>query len=119
MAKDKLNIVDKNDNIIGTESREVIHSKGLLHREVHVHFVTHKNEIIFQHRAKDKDTFPDLLDATVGGHVEIGDNYSESAIKESLEETGVEVRISDLIPLDKVHNKSEDKATGKINHAFQ
>ena len=119
MAKEKLNIVNDNDEIIGEEYREVIHRKGLFHREVHVYFVTPKNEIIFQHRAKDKDTFPDLLDATVGGHVEIGDDYGVSAVKETFEETGVEISISDLIPLDKIHKKSEDKLTGKINHAFQ
>ena len=66
----KLNIVDENDQIIGEDTRENIHRKGLLHREIHVWFYTPKSEIVFQHRAKNKDTFPDLLDATVGGHVE-------------------------------------------------
>ena len=31
-----LDVVDENDNIIGRDKRAVIHSKGLLHREVHV-----------------------------------------------------------------------------------
>ena len=68
----KLNIIDENGNITGEETRENIHKQGLLHREIHVWFYTPKGEILFQHRAKDKDTYPDLLDATVGGHVEIG-----------------------------------------------
>lgn len=119
MSKEKLNIVDENDNIIGIEDRGAIHEKGLLHREVHVHFVTSNKEIIFQHRAKDKDTFPDLLDATVGGHVEISDNYEEAAIKETFEETGIKIDKSDLIAMDKIHTTSKDDLTGKINHAFQ
>ncbi len=119
MAKEKLNIVNDDDKVIGIEDRNIIHQKGLLHREVHVHFITPDNTIIFQHRAKDKDTYPDLLDATVGGHVEIGDDYLSSAIKETFEETGIKVSSLDLIPVDKIHKTSTDSVTGKINHAFQ
>jgi isopentenyl-diphosphate Delta-isomerase len=119
MSKEKLNIVDDNDNIIGIEDRNTIHEKGLLHREVHVYFITSGNEILFQHRANNKETFPGILDATVGGHVEIGDSYEETATKETFEETGVTIKAVDLIPVDKIHKNSKDEVTGKINHAFQ
>lgn len=119
MAKEFLNIVDESDNVIGTEDRKIIHEKGLLHREVHVYFVTPKDEIIFQHRARDKDTFPDLLDATVGGHVEAGDSYGQTALKEAFEETGVAIKASNLLPIGKYRIEFKDEATGKTNHAFQ
>lgn len=89
---DRLNVVDKNGAIIGEESRDVIHRNGLLHREVHVWLYTPDKELIFQHRAKDKETFPDLLDATAGGYVEIGDDWVTAALKELQEETGVQGR---------------------------
>lgn len=114
-----LNIVSEDDKIIAPETRKRIHEEGLLHREIHVYFVTPTKEIIFQHRAKDKDTFPDLLDATVGGHVEIGQTYEETAIKETEEETGIKIDKSDLIFIDKIKNYLKDDATGKINYAFQ
>ncbi len=114
-----LNIVNDNDEIIGRETRENIHKFGLLHREIHVYFITPNKEIIFQHRAKDKDTFPDLLDATVGGHVEIGDSYEKTAIKEAGEETGVKIDASDLVFVNKIKKQAKDEVTGKINHAFQ
>lgn len=114
-----LNIVSEDDEIIGPETRKNIHKEGLLHQEIHVYFITPKKEIIFQHRAKNKDTFPDLLDATVGGHVEIGQTYEETAIKETEEETGVKIDRSNLIFIDKIKNFSRDEATGKINSAFQ
>lgn len=119
MSKEFLNIVDDDDNVIGIEDRTVIHEQGLLHREVHVYFITPDGKIIFQHRAKDKDTYPNLLDATVGGHVEIGDSYEETAFKEVLEETGQMVAVKDLIRLNKIHKTSHDKVTNKTNHAFQ
>lgn len=114
-----LNIVNDNDEIIGRETRKKIHRKGLLHREIHVYFITPDKEMIFQHRAKDKDTFPDLLDATVGGHVEIGNNYEETAVKETKEETGVKIDASDLIFVNKIKKRAKDEVTGKINNAFQ
>ena len=81
-----LEVIDENDNTVGLETRAKIHQDGLLHREIHVWFVTPQGEIIFQHRAKDKDTYPDKLDATVGGHVEPKMSYEETAIKECKEE---------------------------------
>lgn len=116
--KSILNIVNENDEVIGQETREKIHQDGLLHREVHVYFITPNKEIIFQHRAKDKETYPDLLDATVGGHVEIGDNYEKTALKETLEETGINIKASNLIFINKIKKYSEDKVTNKINNVF-
>jgi len=115
---DVLNVVNENDEVVGQETREKIHQDGLLHREIHVYFVTPDKKIIFQHRAKDKDTFPDLLDATVGGHVEIGDSYEQTAIKEMAEETGVPIKISDLVPINKIKKSLKDEATNKINNTF-
>jgi len=92
----KLNIVDEDGKIIGVETRENIHNQGLLHREIHVWFYTPKGEIIFQHREKDKDTYPDLLDATVGGHVEIGFDYENTALQELSEETGIKAEKNNL-----------------------
>ncbi len=113
-----LNVVDDHDQIIGQESREEIHRRGLWHREIHVYFITPQGEVIFQHRAKDKDTYPDLLDATVGGHVEIGESYEEAALKEVEEETGLKLSLSDLIFINKIQKSSEDKKTNKINRVF-
>lgn len=117
--KEYFNIVDENDNIIGQESRERIHREGLLHQEIHVYFVTPNQEIIFQRRAKDKDTYPNMLDATTSGHVEIGDSYIDTVVKEVREETGLELNKNDFIFSKKVlDNNKKDNRTGKINSAF-
>lgn len=115
----KLNIVDENGNIIGEETRKNIHKQGLLHREVHVWFYTPKGEIIFQHREKDKDTYPDLLDATVGGHVEIGSDYENSALQELEEETGMKTTKNNLAFIQIVRSKTYDKVMGMTNNVFR
>ena len=117
--KQMLEVVDENDNIIGLETREKVHKDGLLHREIHVFFLTPQGEIIFQHRAKDKDAYPDKLDATVGGHVDPNMTYEETAIKECKEETGVDIDISKLLFLTKMRKKSFDQVTGMTNNTFR
>lgn len=113
---EKLSVLDKDGNIVGEEYRDVIHQKGLLHGEVHVWCVTPDNELVFQHRAKDKDTYPDLLDATAGGHVDLGETYEESALKELAEETGVHANMNELVFLSTELHKSFDEVTGMTNH---
>ncbi|MDP3934709.1 MAG: NUDIX domain-containing protein [Candidatus Giovannonibacteria bacterium] len=115
----KLNIVDETGKIIGEETRENIHKQGLLHREIRVWFYTPKGELIFQHREKDKDTYPDLLDATVGGHVEIGADYENSALQELEEETGIRAAKNNLIFIQIMKSKTYDKTTETTNNVIR
>lgn len=103
MADEYLDIVDENDQVIGRELRSVIHQKGLLHREVHVWFVTPDKQLIFQKRSMMKDTYPGLWCETVGGHVKPGQDYISAAAAEACEETGLPVTLDDLILIDKIH----------------
>lgn len=116
---EKLEVVDENDNVIGLETRQKIHELGLLHREVHIFFITPHGEIIFQHRAKNKDTYPDKLDATVAGHVEHNMTYEETAIKETKEETGLDIKKESLIVLEKMNLREVDDITGLINNTIR
>lgn len=111
-----LNVIDEDGNVLREATRHEIHEKGLLNPEVHVWFYTPNSEVIFQHRAKDKDTFPDLLDATVGGHVEVGDSYEETALKESEEETGIVPNPKNLTFLRMTITNHKDDVTETINH---
>lgn len=116
---DKLEIINENDEVIGLETRTKVHQEGLLHREIHIWFLTPQAEIIFQHRAKDKDTYPDKLDATVGGHVDPTMSYGDTAIKECEEETGIKIDLNKLVFLRKMRKRSVDKDTGKINNTIR
>lgn len=64
-------------------------------------------------------TFPDLLDATAGGHVEIGSNFDEAAAQELEEETGVKTGDRGLRFIRKVRSKAYDKVTGTTNNAIR
>ncbi|PZP40454.1 MAG: NUDIX hydrolase, partial [Pseudomonas fluorescens] len=70
MADTYLSIVDDNDTVVGRELRSVIHKQGLRHREVHGWLILNDGKLVLQKRSATKDTYPNMLDASVGGHVE-------------------------------------------------
>lgn len=110
-----LEVVDDKDNIIGTETKGKIHEDELLHRVIHIWFITPKGEVIFQHRSKSKDLLPDKLDSTVGGHVEVGATYEETAIKECKEETSIDIDLNKLILLNKTVSAAYNEKWGKFH----
>jgi isopentenyldiphosphate isomerase len=116
---EKLDIIDEQENIIDQTARDEVHIKGLLHREVHVWLYTPDNKIIFQKRSATKDTFPNLLDASVGGHVDLGETPEIASIKELEEEAGIKADISELNFIDKKRSNSTDPQTGKINNVIR
>jgi len=119
MKNERLSIVNENDEVIGEEDRSVIHRDGLLHREIHVWFLTPDKKLIFQKRGLDKETYPGLLDATVGGHVDIGESYEQAAVREAVEETGVTLSVGDLVFLKNNQSKSYDELTNTMNVCFR
>ena len=118
MTQSLLDIVGDNDEVIGQASRSEIHEKSLLHREVHVFFVTKNKEIVFQKRKPSSDGIS-RLDATVGGHVELGASYLETALKEMQEETGLNVNENDLIFWRKIRAYEDFSSIGKVNNVFR
>jgi isopentenyldiphosphate isomerase len=65
------------------------HKKGVFHASVHIWiFDKHKN-VLIQKRAADKDTFPNLWDISVAGHISAGEEPLKSALREVEEEIGL------------------------------
>lgn len=90
-----LDVVNEEDQIVDSVSRLEVHRAGLLHREVHVWMFGKDGNIIFQKRGLNR-ALAGLLDATVGGHVDSGEDYAQAALREAREETGIEILIEDL-----------------------
>lgn len=97
-----LEVVDDADKVIGLRERSDIHAQGLRHREVHIWLITLKGEVVLQKRSATKDTYPNYLDATAGGHVEPTQTYLQAALMELEEETGLKVNAQDLIEICKL-----------------
>lgn len=111
-----LEVIDEEGKVIGRETRERIHREGLLHREVHVWLYMPDGNVILQRRAKDKGLYPGLLDASIGGHVEMGAGYQDAAITEMREETGIVADLSTLEFVTMYRRELRDESTGNTNN---
>lgn len=85
-----------------TKARWEVHRDGDWHRAVHVWIAGIGDDgepfLLLQRRGPDKDTWPNRLDPTVGGHYRAGEGLRES-LREVEEELGVQMALADLRPL--------------------
>jgi len=85
----KIVIVDENDEVIGSEDKEIAFQKGLIRRIVRTFVFNSMGELFLQRRSSNKDTYPNTWDQSAGGHVDEGETYEEAARRELKEELGV------------------------------
>ena len=57
-----------------------------------------KGEMLIQQRQEDKKLWPNLWDVSVGGSVIAGETSSEAASRETMEELGIELDLSEVRP---------------------
>ncbi len=84
-------VVDENDSVIGKDTRDNVHKKGLLHREIAVIVFNKKNEMLLQKR-KDNGKYG----FSAAGHFSVNESYLQGAIREAKEEIMIELKENDL-----------------------
>ncbi len=83
-------VVNENDEIIGTATRKECHSNPkLIHRTAHVIVFSSNSKILLQKRSLNKDVQPGKWDTAVGGHFSVGESAIEAAKREMNEELGI------------------------------
>jgi len=95
-ANEVFDVVDKTDRIVGQAERRYVHEHNLLHRAVHVFIQIRNGGWLLQKRSAKKDIDPLLWTTSCSGHVDSGEDYEDSAIRECKEELGLELRVADL-----------------------
>ena len=88
MTEDIFDIVNERDEVIGRAPRSEVHARGLLHRAVHVLVFNARGEIFLQKRSMTKDRQPGVWDSSASGHVDSGEDYDTTAVRELREELG-------------------------------
>jgi isopentenyl-diphosphate delta-isomerase len=89
-------VVDETDRVVGEASRSLVHKHNLMHRAVHVFFQSRPGYWMLQRRSAQKDMEPLLWTSSCSGHVDKGEEYVESAIRECQEELGLELVRSEV-----------------------
>lgn len=95
-----LDIVNKDDEVIGTILRsnydQLVEQKLGYIRAVEMFIQNDEGQLWIPTRTADKKIAPNGLDYSMGGHVESGESYEESALREIEEELNLKIDPSKL-----------------------
>jgi 16S rRNA (adenine1518-N6/adenine1519-N6)-dimethyltransferase len=103
--EEQFSVVDESDRLKGAAPRSKVHANNLLHRAVHVLIFNPAGEVFLQLRSRWKDRHPLAWDSSAAGHVNPGEEYDQTAIRELREELRIE------IPLERVAKLAASERT--------
>lgn len=113
MSEEMVDVVNDNDEIIGSAPRRGIHNTGKLHRSAHIFLLNSQGKIWLEKRAPNTDTFPGYYNSSAAGHIRKGERYLEGAEREAYEELGIS-----NIKLEERHKLAASKETSNEFVAF-
>lgn len=86
-----LNLVNEQDEVIGSKPRNEVHAEQLTnYRVINCFIKNSQGKLWIPRRGPNKRLFPDCLDVSCGGHVSSGETYVEAFQKEMLEELNID-----------------------------
>lgn len=112
---------DKGELTGKTTLKSHAHKKGLLHASVHIWIFDDEKNVLIQKRASTKDTFPNLWDISVAGHISAGEEPVYSALRETKEEVGISITENQLhfigTSTNKIHHR-EHLIDYELHHIY-
>lgn len=88
--RERIVIVDEDDNCIGEEDKEKCHDgEGILHRAFLAMVFNGKGELMLARRSGEKRLWPGFWDGTVASHLFMGEDYEQASRRRLAEEIGL------------------------------
>ncbi len=113
-----LDVIDELGNPLYHENDNTIHKHGLLHKEIMVWFYTDAGGVFFKMRNRKSLMFPEMLDVTVGRHVDINKPVEETVVEAIKKQTYMDISIDKLEYLGEFVDFAEDKMTNLTNNSL-
>ncbi|MBR1948784.1 MAG: NUDIX domain-containing protein [Alphaproteobacteria bacterium] len=99
MADEMIDIYDSEMNMLGIALKSQAHKEGLWHKVFRCWIISEDGNIWLQLRGADKDLYPNLLDISCGGHLQVGETAKLGGLREMEEELGLHLKENDLVKL--------------------
>jgi len=97
MNEEFLIVVDENDDVIRTQTREECHrGDGILHRAIATFVFNGKNKLLIAQRSKSKTLWPEFWDASCCTHVYPGETYEQAGERRLSQELGFSCKLKFL-----------------------
>lgn len=93
---EEVSIVDKDDNVIGKDTRKNMREQRLIHRSTYIFVLNSENKFHVHKRTATKKWCPGYWDIVSGGCVQYGETFEENAERELEEEFGLKVVLKPL-----------------------
>jgi 16S rRNA (adenine1518-N6/adenine1519-N6)-dimethyltransferase len=95
-AGELFDVVNERNEVMGQLTRGEVHARKLLHRAVHIFVINKRGQIYLQQRSHLKDVSPLKWDSSAAGHLDAGESYASAAVRETREEIGIDVDVTEL-----------------------
>lgn len=95
-SEEIFDVVNERNEVIRQEMRRTVHADGLWHRAVHLFVRNPSGAIFLQKRSHLKDSKPEKWDSSASGHLDSGEDYLTSAVRELEEELGIKTTADQL-----------------------
>lgn len=99
MTDELVDVVDADDRVVATVSRQRMRAERLRHRAVFVTVSSTAGQLLIHQRSAAKDIWPSCWDLGAGGVVGAGEDYRQAAVRELAEEMGVVVAADRLVEI--------------------
>lgn len=86
-----IDIIDRNDTVVGKASRDEVYRNHHPHRIVHVMLFDAGGRLLLQKRSASRSYLPHYWVTSAGGHVQSGESFEDAAYREMNEELQVKV----------------------------
>ncbi len=119
MDDELLDLVDKNDKVIGTVWMNEAHNNPkLIHREVGIAVFNNKGGVLLQQRSLNKRNGPGQWKVTAAGHPNAGEAPIEAIKRELNEELGIEVDPIFFKKIFSSHNKKGENTETRFTWLY-
>lgn len=96
MADEQIDIYDSDMHLLGVAFKSQAHQEGLWHKAGHCWIITEDGNIWLQLRGANKQLYPNLLDVSCAGHIQIGESAKNGTLREMEEELGINIKEHEL-----------------------
>ena len=99
MADEMIDIYDSDMNLLGVAMKSQAHKEGLWHKAFHCWIISDDGKVWLQLRGSGKQLYPNLLDVSCAGHIQVGESVKAGGLRELEEELGLHIEEDNLVKM--------------------
>ena len=92
MSDEPIEIYDSEMHLLGITLKSQAHQEGLWHKAGHCWIITEDGNVWLQLRGANKSLYPNLLDVSCAGHIQVGESAKAGTLREIEEELGIHLK---------------------------